>query len=187
MRALTALVALLLLGAALALQACGGSGGGSGSFDIRDDPRLEQYDDELTAEGQTHYPPTVNVSYETVPPYGGPHDSIPLPCGIYTSEPRFENAVHAMEHGAVVVWYSPRLLDADGLAALNAIARTQLEDSVYTVLAPFGALATPVALASWGERMYLDEVDPAVVTAFIDEFKHDAPEPTAAGGCVTAS
>ena len=122
MRALTALTALLLLGTALALQACGG--GGSGSFDIRDDPRLEQYDDELTAEGQTHYPPTVNVSYETVPPYGGPHDSIPLPCGIYTSEPRFENAVHAMEHGAVVIWYSPRLLDRDGLAALDAIGRS---------------------------------------------------------------
>ena len=179
-----ALAALLLLGVALALQACGG---GSGSFDIRDDPRLEQYDNELTAEGQAHYPSAVDVSYETVPPYGGPHDSIPLPCGIYTTEPRFENAVHAMEHGAVVVWYSPRLLDADGLAALNAIARGQLENSVYTVLAPFGALATPIALASWGERMYLDEVEPAVVIAFIDAFKHDAPEPTAAGGCVTAS
>ena len=87
MRALTALVALLLVGAALALQACGG--GGSGSFDIRDDPRLEQYDNELTAEGQAHYPSTVDVSYETVPPYGGPHDSIPLPCGIYTSEAAF--------------------------------------------------------------------------------------------------
>lgn len=181
-----AAAALLLLCAAVLLQACGGG------LNILDDPRLEQYDDELTTEGQNHVPPTVDVPYATVPPYGGPHDSIPLTCGIYNAAPRYENAVHAMEHGAVVIWFSPRLLSGVEQTELSEIARAMLEDGVYAILAPFPPApppspALPLFLASWGERLPLEEVDSAAIEAYFDAFKHDAPEPTAAGGCDTAA
>ena len=186
------LAALLLTGALALLQACGGSDDAESSSstridNIRDHPALELYDDDSTTAGQTHVPPTVSVPYDTVPPYGGPHDSRPLPCGVYTSAPRFENAVHAMEHGAVVVWYSPRLLDADEHAELNELMRRQLEDGLYGVLAPYEAMSVPLILVTWGTRLPLNNVDTTLIEAYIDEFKHDAPEPTAAGGCPTAS
>ena len=182
--------ALALLGALLILQACGGDGSDGAEpavGDIRDDPRLEIYDDDQTTEGQTHVPPTVDVPYTTVPPYGGPHDSRPLDCGLYTSAPRFENAVHAMEHGAVVIWYSRRMLSEPQLEELRSIATAQLEDGVYMIYAPYEAMAVPITLTTWGERLPLEDVEPGVIEAYIDEFKHDAPEPTAAGGCRTAS
>lgn len=175
--------ALLIAGALLLLQACGGSDGG----DIRDDPRLELYDDELTTEGQTHVPPTADVPYVTVPPYGGPHDSTPLACGLYSSPPRFENAVHAMEHGAVVIWYSPGQIGDEQLAQLTELSAAQFEQGTYIILAPYAALGAPLMLVTWGERMPLESVERGVIEAYINEFKHDAPEPTAAGGCPTAS
>ena len=178
---------LALVGTLLLLQACGGSdGAGESVGDIRDDPRLEVYDDDQTTEGQTHVPPTFDVDYATVPPYGGPHDATPLTCGLYSSPPRFENAVHAMEHGAVVIWYSRRLLDEAQIAELQEIAAAQFEDGVYIIFAPYDAMAAPITLTTWGERLPLGEVEAGVIEAYIDEFKHDAPEPTAAGGCRTA-
>lgn len=180
-RLLTA--ALLLAGALLLLQACGGSDSGG----IREDPRLELYDDEFTTEGQTHVPPTADVPYVTVPPYGGPHDATPLACGLYSSPPRFENAVHAMEHGAVVIWYSPGQISDEQLAQLTEISAAQFENGTYIILAPYAALGVPLMLVTWGERMPLESVERGVIEAYINEFKHDAPEPTAAGGCPTAS
>ncbi len=178
---------LALLGALLVLQACGGSDGGAQAVgEILDDPRLEVYDDDQTTEGQTHVPPTVDVPYPVAPPYGGPHDPTPLTCGLYATAPRFENAVHAMEHGAVVIWYSRRLLSEPQLEELRAIATAQLEDGVYMIYAPYDAMAASITLTTWGERLPLEEVERGVIEAYIDEFKHDAPEPTAAGGCRTA-
>ena len=112
-----------------------------------------------------------------------PHDPTPLPCGIYRSTPRFENTVHAMEHGAVAIWYSPALLTADGVAELEEIAAKHLNDEVYLILAPYGSLDSTVVLTAWGERMTLGSVEERAIDKFIDEFKHDAPEPVRAGGC----
>lgn len=185
-RPLTRLIAaaLLLVGALLLLQACGGS---DGAGDIREDPRLELYDDEFTTEGQTHVPPTADVPYVTVPPYGGPHDATPLACGLYSSPPRFENAVHAMEHGAVVIWYSPGQISDEQLSQLTELSAAQFEAGTYIILAPYVALGVPLMLVTWGERMPLESVERGIIEAYINEFKHDAPEPTAAGGCPTAS
>jgi hypothetical protein len=50
------------------------------------------------------------TAYPTVPPASGPHAGIPpgpLPAGIYTSSPDIYRAIHSLEHGAAIVWYSP--------------------------------------------------------------------------------
>ncbi len=171
----------LLIALAGIFLACGGSGS-----DLAEDPRLELYDDELTTEGQRHLPPTVTVPYPTIPPYGGPHDSIPTPCGILSATPRFENVVHALEHGAVVFWYSPHELDPESTDGLIAIAADLLEDGHYVIVAPYGALGHPLVLVSWGERMALEQLEQETIAAYIDAFHDDAPEPLAAGGCQTA-
>jgi hypothetical protein len=45
-----------------------------------------------------------------VPPASGPHAAIPpgpLPAGIYDTPPDIYRAIHSLEHGAAIVWYSP--------------------------------------------------------------------------------
>ncbi|HEV8564870.1 MAG TPA: DUF3105 domain-containing protein [Actinomycetota bacterium] len=58
-------------------------------------------------------PPELSA-YPTVPPTSGPHAPIPpgpLPAGVYDAPPDIYRAIHGLEHGAAIVWYSP---DASG-------------------------------------------------------------------------
>lgn len=158
--------------------------------DIRDDPRLEVYDNELTTENQPHVASSTTVPYPDLirglPPYGGPHDPIPLSCGIFRQSPRFENVVHAMEHGAVAVWYSPDRLEPPQIAELEETIGEYINDGDYVILAPYGGLADAVVMTSWGARITLSGVETRTIDKFIDEFHDNAPEPVAAGGCLSA-
>jgi hypothetical protein len=54
-------------------------------------------------------PPKLS-KYPTVPPASGPHTPIPpgpLPAGVYDVPPDIYRAIHDLEHGAAIVWYSP--------------------------------------------------------------------------------
>jgi Protein of unknown function (DUF3105) len=46
-------------------------------------------------------------TYATIPPASGPHNSVPLPAGIYSSPPDVFRTIHSLEHGAVIIWYAP--------------------------------------------------------------------------------
>lgn len=180
MRRLCGLILALVTIAAIA-SACGGSG-----IDLSNDPRLEIYDDGLTTDGQQHLPPTVTVPYPTIPPYGGPHAVNPTPCGVLSASPRFENVVHALEHGAVAFWYSPHELSEESIQRLREVAAELLQDGRYIIVAPYGSLGHPLVLVSWGVRMPLDDLEEDVIAAYVDAFHDDAPEPLAAGGCPSA-
>ena len=172
---------------ALALSACGGgSNDGQASVDIRNRPELEIYDNEHTTAEQIHLVGNQTADYTTIPPYGEEHDPRPLPCGIYSSTPTFEMVVHAMEHGAVVLWYTPNDLNADDITALTEISSKHLNDNDYAIQAPYGGLSAPLMLVAWGVRLPLEAVDERAIEQFFDEFHDEAPEPLAAGGCATA-
>ena len=102
------LVAALVAGAAVVLSACGGGSAGDETWvDIRDRPELELYDNEHTTGQQIHLVGGQTADYTVIPPYGEEHSPIPQPCGAYGATPTFEMVVHAMEHGAVAIWYAP--------------------------------------------------------------------------------
>lgn len=46
-------------------------------------------------------------TYPSTPPASGPHNPITLGAGVYDSPPAIDRAMHSLEHGAVIVWYSP--------------------------------------------------------------------------------
>jgi hypothetical protein len=174
--------------AAILLAACGGGSSDSQNLiDIRDRPELEIYDNEHTTAEQIHLLAGQPASYTVLPPYGEEHSPIPLACGIYSSTPAFEMVVHAMEHGAVVLWYTPDQLSGDDVEALTQIASDHLNDSDYVIQAPYGGLGSPLMLVAWGVRLPLDGVDARAIEQFFDEFHDDAPEPLGAGGCATAN
>ena len=181
------LVGLLLACAALVLVACGGGSGAARSWiDVRDRPELEIYDNEHTTNQQIHLLAGQSADYTVIPPYGEEHSPIPQPCGAYGATPTFEMVVHAMEHGAVAIWYSPNDLGGDELVQLTAITQRHFEDGHYVIQAPYGGLDAPLILVAWGVRLPLEDVEERAIDQFFDEFHDEAPEPLAAGGCPTA-
>ena len=133
--------------------------------------------DDLTA---VHVADGTAVDYEAdygmSPPSGGNHWGAWLNCGVYTEPQQNENAVHALEHGAVWVTYDPELVSGDDLTTLQE----SLPDT-YIVLSPYPGLQAPVVASAWGNQVELDGVDDPRLADFVTKFwrSADVPEPTA--------
>jgi hypothetical protein len=119
------------------------------------------------------------VDYPQHPPVGGPHDPVWLNCGVYDRPVRVENAVHALEHGAVWITYQPGL-SADEVDSLAA----KLPEK--GILSPYDEQEAPVVVTAWGAQLALDGPDDPRLDLFLDEYSdgHTAPEPdvTCQGG-----
>ncbi|WP_026928377.1 DUF3105 domain-containing protein [Granulicoccus phenolivorans] len=116
------------------------------------------------------------VNYPQTPPVGGAHRSAWLNCGIYDQPVPNENAVHALEHGAVWVTYRPDL-PADQVERLRAAV-----PSTYMVVSPYPGIDAPVIASAWGYQLKLDGVDDPRLQTFIQEYRlgPQTPEPGAA-------
>lgn len=161
---------------ALTLVACGGEdesttassstaaetsgSGGCSEFDEVDMPLSGQHDDrEFTA-----------ADYETNPPAGGDHNPTPLRAGtFYTEPPRLGEAVHLLEHGAVIGW-------TNGLSPADQKAVEQefndvFKDGYYqlaTVENP--DMDVPFALSAWGAVQTCESVDTAAIRPFVEQW-----------------
>ena len=115
------------------------------------------------------------VDYAQDPPAGGEHSQVWINCGIYDQPVVNENAVHALEHGAVWITYDPALPAADVDALRAAVPST------YVVLSPYPGLDAPVVASAWDAQVRLDSVDDPRLGAFIQEYwkSSSAPEPGA--------
>jgi len=71
-----------------------------------------------------HVSPGTKVSYNSNPPAGGEHygDSTGH-SGFYdtTNVPADGYLVHSLEHGAVILWYNPKMLSKDQVKQLTAL------------------------------------------------------------------
>ena len=143
--------------------------------------------DTITIEGLQEYPGlTANhvttavdyaSAYDMSPPAGGDHAAAWLNCGIYDQPQQNENAVHALEHGAVWVTYDPDLVSGGDLDTLrNSVPST------YIVMSPFPGLDAPVVASAWGVQVKLDGVSDERLDQFITKYwkAASAPEPGAA-------
>ena len=119
---------------------------------------------------------TTPVDYAQTPPAGGEHNPVWLNCGIYNRPVPDENAVHALEHGAVWITYRPGLPQAQ----VEALRKT-IPDS-YAVLSPYPGLDSPVVASAWGKQLKLTGVDDRRLPAFIRAYRQgpQTPEPGAA-------
>jgi hypothetical protein len=116
------------------------------------------------------------VTYTETPPAGGPHDPKWEDCGSYTQPIRNENAVHALEHGAVWVTYDASKVKGDELASL----KSQLPKD-YIVLSPYEGLDSPIVVSAWNHQLKLDSADDPRISQFLEEYwrSQNAPEPGA--------
>jgi len=120
---------------------------------------------------------TGTVHYAQTPPAGGNHAAVPLTCGIYDSPVPNENAVHALEHGALWITYRP------GLAATQL---TTLKNLVggndHRLLSPYPRLPAPIVATAWGKQLLVDAANDPRLAQFVTTFTRGptTPEPGAA-------
>ena len=117
-----------------------------------------------------------DAEYGMNPPAGGDHNQAWLNCGVYSEPQQNENAVHALEHGAVWVTYDPAALSDAEVETLRGEI-----PSTYMLLTPYPDLPAPVVASAWGYQVQLDGVDDPRLDDFITKFRlsADAPEPGA--------
>ena len=120
-------------------------------------------------------------TYAQNPPAGGIHDPVWQNCGYYSAPVRNENAVHALEHGAVWITYQPDL-PQDQVTTLRNLAN----DQSFILVSPMEGIPAPVVASAWGRQLQLDSADDEGLDQFVRSFRlsQDAPEPGAscAGG-----
>ncbi|MFE9603574.1 DUF3105 domain-containing protein [Streptomyces hokutonensis] len=127
--------------------------------------------------GRTHVTGTVN--YPMHPPVGGNHNPVWLNCNgdVYTKAVKDENAVHALEHGAVWVTYSKKASAAD----VKALA-AKVKSTPYSLMSPYDSQKDPIMLSAWGHQRTVKSASDPDVNKFFAEFVQgkQTPEPGAA-------
>ncbi|POM23235.1 hypothetical protein BTM25_43880 [Actinomadura rubteroloni] len=118
------------------------------------------------------------VRYPDSPPMGGDHDPTWQNCDarVYTAPLRNENAVHALEHGAVWIAYRPGL----AAAQVDALAR-RIRAVDYSLMSPYPDLSAPIALTAWGRQLKVTDANDPRIDAFMSAFVKgpQTPEPGA--------
>lgn len=145
-------------------RAAAGSSGTPGQVDV-----VSTYD---VSQGHV----TGTVTYAQKPPAGGQHNATWLNCGVYDRQVPNENAVHALEHGAVWVTYDPSLPSEQVEKLRKKIPST------YMLLSPYNGLPSPVVASAWGKQVLLTGVDDPKLPDFITAYRQgpQTPEPGAA-------
>ena len=117
------------------------------------------------------------VTYPQVPPVGGNHAPVWLNCGIYDAAVKNENAVHAMEHGAVWITYQPGTSAAD-----IALLKADVSGKAYAILSPYPGEPAQVTATAWGKQLAVSSASDPRIAKFISTYMQgpQTPEPGAA-------
>ncbi|MEV6312477.1 DUF3105 domain-containing protein [Streptomyces sp. NPDC051840] len=132
------------------------------------------------AEKLTRNHVTTEVAYPMEPPVGGDHNPAWLNCDgvVYEKAVPNVNAVHALEHGAVWVTYSPEAQDAD----VKALA-SRVKDTPYSLMSPYEGQAGAVMLSAWGKQVTVDGADDPRVARFFAKYVQGAQTPEPGAPC----
>lgn len=165
-------VSLALALACTALVSCGSDAPAAPSASDTDIDGVQTYTD-LSREHTTDA-----VGYPQSPPVGGDHDPQWVDCTgtVYPEPLRDENAVHALEHGAVWVTYDDSL-SADDVSTLAA----KVDGAPYTFLSPYPGQSSPVVLTAWGVQLGVDDTTDPRIDEFLTAYRQgpQTPEPGA--------
>lgn len=119
------------------------------------------------------------VDYPMTPPAGGDHAAAWQNCDadVYTQPIRDENAVHALEHGAVWVTYNDKAAEADVKTLTERVSKTP-----YSLMSPYESQSSPITLTAWGHQLKIEKASDPRVNEFFDKYVQgpQTPEPGAA-------
>lgn len=110
------------------------------------------------------------ADYDTNPPTGGDHNPTPLEAGhFYTDPPPLGQAVHLLEHGAVISWTND--LSPEDRKTVERELNDVFKDGYYqlaTVENP--EMDVPFALSAWGALQKCTAVDTTVIRPFVEQW-----------------
>jgi peptidyl-prolyl cis-trans isomerase B (cyclophilin B) len=111
------------------------------------------------------------VTYEVLPPVGGPHHPAWQNCNgeVYAEPVANEHAVHSLEHGAVWVTYRPDLPPDQVSALAGRVTGTE-----KLFMSPFPELAAPISLQAWGYQLEVDDAGDDRIDEFIRALRVNA-------------
>jgi hypothetical protein len=142
-------------------------------------------------------------TYASIPPTSGPHNPVPLKAGVYDSPPPIDQAIHSLEHGGTIIWYSPDAPVAQVQAITDFYGRRVSDADVgqgRLIVAPYdypdqgaaGSLPAgkQMALVAWHRLQLCNQVSLPVAFDFTSQYSvptvgdrkylGEAPEPGAA-------
>ncbi|MCX4645831.1 DUF3105 domain-containing protein [Streptomyces sp. NPDC055059] len=119
------------------------------------------------------------VTYPMTPPVGGDHNQVWMNCNgdVYKKPIPNENAVHALEHGAVWVTYTDKADPGDVQKLAAKVRRTP-----YSLMSPDQDQKDPIMLSAWGHQRTVKSATDPDVASFFSTFVQgkQTPEPGAA-------
>jgi hypothetical protein len=131
---------------------------------------------DLEDEGNTHINPDAKTpEYKTNPPTSGDHSPENLADGAYLEFPPQINSTHTMEHGRIMIQYSPDLSEEDQLALKGLFD----SDPQGMLMFPNPDMPYEVAATTWTNMITCDTYSPEAldaITDFRDEFRGQGPE-----------
>ncbi len=114
--------------------------------------------------------------YATNPPTSGDHNPTPIEPGKYDSTPPLGEAVHLLEHGAVIGWTNG--LSAAEQKTVEDAFNAAFQEGYYQIATvEFPELDGSFAMSSWDSLQLCDTPDPEAIADFIEN--HYAPSTTA--------
>lgn len=123
----------------------------------------------LKDEGSTHLDPQSDdlPDYGTNPPTSGDHYPVPLADGAFLDKPSPGTYVHSLEHGRVIVQYSPDLPEADQLALKGLFDA----DRAGVDLFPDPDMPDAVAVTAWTQLMSCKDYEGDATLDAIQDFR----------------
>ena len=133
---------------------------------------------DLEDEGSTHLSKREDApDYQTNPPTSGDHWPEQLADGAFSEFPDPIYSVHALEHGRIVIQYSPDLPEADQLALKGLFD----EDFDGMLLFPNPEMPYDVAATAWTQMIGCDSFEGRAtldaIRNFRDTYRGQGPEP----------
>ena len=134
----------------------------------------------VPSQGNAHIADSQRFSYNSTPPTSGSHWQVPAQWGIKDSQEANERTTHNLEHGGIVIAYSPTLAPED-VTRLKSLVRGLANSSFRKIiLEPYLQLTdAKIAVTSWTWILKLPGYDEAQITKFVRAHYQgsDAPEP----------
>jgi hypothetical protein len=130
------------------------------------------------------------VNYETTPPSYGDHNPDWQRCDgdVYPAQISNENAVHALEHGAVWITYDPTKITP---AQVSQMATTYVDGNDFTLMSPYPGQPSAISMQAWGFQLRLTSPTDPRIKQFLTDLRQNATleagTPCSSGSYITAT
>lgn len=138
-------------------------------FAVRPAPELSEVT-RPPSRGRGH---VAGATFESPTPTSGEHDAQAPRCSSYSAPLEPALAVHALEHGVVILWY-----DADQPDLSERLASMTEEWDSHVIIAANDSLDAPIVATAWN-RLKKYEPDDSEIVEFVRTYRKRGPESVA--------